>query len=133
VGRRKDGSCFPVEIDVSRVKIGARALTIGCIRDISARNDQAERERERGHALRRGAQRDRVAFEEAPLGGVLTDRDGVIERVNQAMCEMTGYTADELIGTRPSELAHPDERHHSAGVMAALLSGRTDAERFDRR
>jgi hypothetical protein len=51
-------------------------LTIGCIRDISARNAQAERERERVHALRRDAQRDRVAFEAAPIGGIITGRDG---------------------------------------------------------
>jgi PAS domain S-box-containing protein len=131
VGRRKDGSCFPMEINTSLVNIGERMLTIGCIRDVSARNEQAERERER--ALRREAQRDRVAFEAAPIGGIITGRDGRIERVNQAMCEMTGYTADELIGTPSSELAHPDEREHSAGVIAALLSGMSETERFDKR
>jgi len=36
VGRRKDGSCFPMEINTSLVNIGERMLTIGCIRDISA-------------------------------------------------------------------------------------------------
>ena len=133
VGRRKDGSCFPMEINTSLVNIGERMLTIGCIRDISARNDQVERERERQSALRREALRDRLAFEAAPIGGIITSRDGTIERVNQAMCEMTGYTADELIGTPSSELAHPDERQHSSGVIEALLSGRSDTERFDKR
>ena len=46
---------------------------------------------------------------------------------------MTGYTADELIGTPSSELAHPDERQHSSVVIEALLSGRSDTERFDKR
>jgi putative two-component system response regulator len=133
VGRRKDGSCFPLEINTSVVNIGERMLTIGCIRDVSARNEQAERERERVHGLRREAQRDRVAFEAAPIGGLITGRDGRIERVNQAMCEMTGYTADELIGTKSSELVHPDEREHRAGVVAALLSGTSETERFDKR
>ena len=36
-GCRKDGSCFPMEMDVSQVQIGARAFTIGCLRDISGR------------------------------------------------------------------------------------------------
>jgi PAS domain S-box-containing protein/putative nucleotidyltransferase with HDIG domain len=133
VGRRKDGSCFPIEIDMSPVRIGTRTLTVGCVRDISARSEQAERERERGHALHREAQRDRVAFEAAPIGGIITGRDGTIERVNQAMCEMTGYTADELIGMPSSELAHTDEREHSAGVIDALLSGRSETERFEKR
>jgi putative two-component system response regulator len=133
VGRRKDGSCFPIEIEMSRVKIGRRMLTVGCVRDISARREQAERERERGHALHREAQRDRVAFEAAPIGGIITGRDGTIERVNQAMCEMTGYTVDELIGMQSSELAHPDERQHSAAVIDALWSGRSETERFEKR
>ena len=133
VGRRRDGSCFPMEISTSLVNIGERMLTIGCIRDISARNEQAERERERVHALRRDAQRDRVAFEAAPIGGIITARDGTIERVNQAMCDMTGYTADELIGMDSSRLAHPDEREHSAAVIDALLNGRSETERFEKR
>jgi putative two-component system response regulator len=133
VGRRKDGSCFPMEINTSLVDIGERMLTIGCIRDVSARNEQAAREREREHALHREAQRDRLAFEAAPIGGMITGCDGTIERVNQAMCEMTGYTADELIGTSSSELAHPDDREHSSAVIDALWCGRSETERFDKR
>jgi putative two-component system response regulator len=133
VGRRQDGSCFPMEISTSLVNVGERMLTIGCIRDISARNEQAERERERGHVLRREAERDRLAFEAAPIGGIITGRDGTIERVNQAMCDMTGYTADELIGTNSSRLAHPDDRPHSAAVIDALWSGRSETERFEER
>jgi putative two-component system response regulator len=133
VGRRKDGSCFPIEIDMSQVTIGKRTLTVGCIRDISVRAEQAERERERGHALHQEALRDRVAFEAAPIGGMITARDGTVERVNQAMCEMTGYTADELIGTQSLELAHPDDRQATIDVIDALLSGRSDTERFEKR
>ena len=132
VGRRQDGSCFPMEIGTSLVNVGERMLTIGCVRDISARNEQAEREREREHALRRDAQRDRVAFEAAPIGGIITGRDGTIERVNQAMCDMTGYTADELIGMDSSRLAHPDERQHSAAVIDAS-EWQVGTERFEKR
>ena len=38
---------------------------------------------------------------------MITARDGTIERVNQAMCDMTGYTADELIGMDSSSLPIP--------------------------
>jgi diguanylate cyclase (GGDEF)-like protein/PAS domain S-box-containing protein len=37
VGCRKDGSCFPMEMDMSQMRIGERTFTVGCIRDISAR------------------------------------------------------------------------------------------------
>jgi diguanylate cyclase (GGDEF)-like protein/PAS domain S-box-containing protein len=37
VGCRKDGTCFPMEMDMSQMQIGERMFTIGCIRDISGR------------------------------------------------------------------------------------------------
>jgi PAS domain S-box-containing protein len=42
VGRRKDGSCFPIEMETSQMQIGERTLTIGCIRDISERKAYIE-------------------------------------------------------------------------------------------
>ena len=37
VGCRKDGSCFPMAVDVSATRIGERTFTIACVRDISGR------------------------------------------------------------------------------------------------
>ena len=42
VGCRKDGSCFPMEMDMSQMQIGERTVTIGCIRDISGRKAYTE-------------------------------------------------------------------------------------------
>jgi diguanylate cyclase (GGDEF)-like protein/PAS domain S-box-containing protein len=42
VGRRKDGSCFPIEMDTSQMQIAEQTLTIGCIRDISERKAYIE-------------------------------------------------------------------------------------------
>jgi PAS domain S-box-containing protein len=107
----------------SQMQIGERTFTIGCIRDISERKERAERDRRSAQALHREAQRGRVAFEEAPIGSVLAARNGRIERVNQALCAMTGHTPDELIGRHFSELTHPEDRDRSATVVAALLNG----------
>lgn len=46
VGRRKDGSIFPMELAVSEARVGNRRIFTGIIRDISERR-QAEQERER--------------------------------------------------------------------------------------
>jgi diguanylate cyclase (GGDEF)-like protein/PAS domain S-box-containing protein len=37
MGCRQDGSCFPMEIDISQMQIGERTFTIACMRDISGR------------------------------------------------------------------------------------------------
>jgi len=118
-GRRKDGSSFPTELGVSEMQIGGRTFTIGAIHDLTGRSQRAER--------------DRVAFEEAPIGSVITSRDGRIERVNQAVCTMFGQTAHELVGRRFSELAHPDDRHASAAALDALVHGASGTRRFEGR
>jgi putative two-component system response regulator len=133
VGCRKDGSRFPMEFDISQMHIGERISTVVCIRDISGRVERAEREARRVQAMRREAQRDRVAFEEAPIGSVITSRDGRIERVNQAICAMLGYRADELVGTHFSEHVHPDDRRQSAATVAALMFEGADTQRAERR
>ncbi len=38
VGRRKDGSVFPIDLDISQTEIGPETFTIVCLRDISDRN-----------------------------------------------------------------------------------------------
>jgi diguanylate cyclase (GGDEF)-like protein/PAS domain S-box-containing protein len=42
VGCRKDGSSFPMEMDMSEMQIGERTFTIGCIRDVSGRKAYTE-------------------------------------------------------------------------------------------
>ena len=53
--------------------------------------------------------------------------------MNQALCTMTGYTADELIGTAFSELAHPDDRGIGAAAVDALVGGAPGPRRFESR
>ncbi len=42
-GRRRDGSTFPMELDLSDVQLGTRKVYIGCLRDISERRTYTER------------------------------------------------------------------------------------------
>jgi two-component system sensor kinase FixL len=47
VGRRKDGSTFPVDLSVSEVRVGPRRIFTGIIRDITQRKAMEDQARER--------------------------------------------------------------------------------------
>ncbi|HMN38814.1 MAG TPA: PAS domain S-box protein [Hyphomicrobium sp.] len=93
-GRRKDGSLFPVDLAVTEWRDGqGRRFFTAIIRDVTARR-QAE------DALRKFSR----VVEQTASTVVITDADGVIQYVNPRFTELSGYSADEAIGRRPSLL-----------------------------
>ena len=115
------------------MQIDERTFTIGAIRDITERTERAERERTRDQALRRDAQLDRIVFEEAPIGSVITGRDGRIERVNLAICTMLGHLPETFSGAHFLEFTHPEDREASAAAVAAVIGGAPGAQHFETR
>ena len=61
-------------------------------------------------ALEGSEERFRLAFENANIGICLTSLEGRFLKVNDAMCEMVGYTRDELGQKSFNDLTHPDDR-----------------------
>jgi putative two-component system response regulator len=131
--RRKDGASFPAEAEISDMQVGERTITIVCVRDISERVQALTRDQARAETLRRESQRDRAAFDEAPTGSIIASSDGRIERVNQAICTMTGFSAEELIGSHLLELSYPDDRVESERLSESVLTGITPTVRYEKR
>lgn len=89
-GYRKDGSCFPMELSITRMTVHGRYLLLHIVRDITARR-RAE------NSLRQAAS----VFENINEGIMITDSDGNIQSVNPAFTRITGYSRDEVIGKNP--------------------------------
>lgn len=60
---------------------------------------------------------------EKSLDGVSISQDGKIIMVNQAFCEMFGYTIDEILAKEPSELIAPHDRERVLDLHYKRMSG----------
>ena len=67
-------------------------------------------------ALRESEERFRLALDEAPIGVALVGLDGRFLRVNNVLCEIVGYSREELTSLTFQDITHPDD----VGVDVAL-------------
>jgi diguanylate cyclase (GGDEF)-like protein/PAS domain S-box-containing protein len=99
-------------LDVSGRSVGAFVL----IADIT-KHRQAEL------ALRESEER-LTKFMQATAEGIVFHRDGVIDDANPALCELIGYTLEEVRGQAPTRFVAPEQ---VARVAAIIASGRDTA------
>ncbi len=107
VGRRKDGSTFPLDLAVSEVRVGNVRLFTGIVRDISDRRRAEDRAAGLGRILD-DSLNEIYIFDADTLRFV---------QVNRGARENLGYTMEELVQLTPVDL----EREFTAPAFAALL------------
>lgn len=77
--------------------------------------------------------RFRSIFEQAAMGITLADLEGRFLRVNQQFCQMTGYTAEELLQRSPQDITHPDDREPNRKLAEKLRRGEQDTFALEKR
>ena len=63
------------------------------------------------------------AFEDAAIGMALVSLDGRWLKVNEALCELLGYTAEEFCRMTVREITHPDDMEANLAHARRLLDG----------
>ena len=115
---RKDGSVIWANLAVSLVRdaSGDPEYFIGAVEDITERKRAEE-------ALKESEERFRVTFEQAAVGVAHVSTDGRWLRVNNKVCEITGYARDELLGKTFQDITHPDDLEKDLEHLGRLLAG----------
>jgi PAS domain S-box-containing protein len=75
----------------------------------------------------------RKIFEYAPFGATMMDLKGKIALANRAICEMMGYTKEELEKMHFSEFTHPDDQDTNIALFNKLISNEIDHYRMEKK
>lgn len=76
-------------------------------------------------ALRDSADRFRATFEQAAVGVAHVSLDGLWLRVNARLCEIVGYSREELTQRNFRDVTHPDDIATDLELLGQLRSGQT--------
>lgn len=77
--------------------------------------------------------RFRSTFEQAAVGIAHVGLDGRWLRVNNRLCEIVGYSHDDLLNLTFQELTHPDDLSLDVAQMQATIAGERDGYRLEKR
>jgi diguanylate cyclase (GGDEF)-like protein/PAS domain S-box-containing protein len=75
----------------------------------------------------------RVAFDYASIGMALVSSSGRWLRVNRSLCEILGYTKQELLAKDFQELIHPDDVGAAVANINQLLKGKVPTFQTEKR
>ena len=82
--------------------------------------------------LHESEEKFRSIFEHSSLGKSMTGTDGSLT-VNQAFCNMLGYSRDELLNTHWKDITHPEDIELSEEMVQSLIKGEIDKASYEKR
>lgn len=121
-----DGSEVSVDFALSPINVGGRSWAVASIRD-----NRAQRDAEAAHA--EVELRFRVAFEDNMAPMMFTDLDDRTIAVNDAFCEMVGYSREELLGQDSKIFTYPEDVEITEDTLRRVKSGETLKVRYVKR
>lgn len=122
-GTRLTLSCSssPIRDDEGNIVAG-----ILIVHDITERKRMEQELREREERLD-------ATFEQAAVGMSHTAPDGTLHRVNRKMCDILGYTREEMLGMKVRERTHPDDLEKDLEEAGRLLAGEIETYSMEKR
>ncbi len=114
VFQNKAGDDIYVELSASLLHIEGKKRIMIIARDITDRKISEA-------ALKASEEQFRVLFEKAPIGLILTNTNGQIQKVNQALCNILGYEEKELAEIQLTDISHSQDRELEEVELKKLM------------
>jgi len=97
-------------------------------------NDEPALESKRAElALHESEERFKLAFQFAGTGMAIVGLDGAWLRVNPSLCEIVGYTEEELFQKTFADITHPDDLERDLAHVRDLIEGRSRSYQMEKR
>lgn len=114
------------DVVFTRDENGRATQILGFSEDITERKQSEE-------ALRESEARFRATFEQATIGMAQVDLDGGWIQVNDRLCEILGYSREELLALTFADITSPDTVEADVQVFRAFQKGEGKAYRVEKR
>lgn len=106
-------------------------------RQLETSNDRLRREiadrRRAETALRESEELFRATFEQAAVGIAHVGLDGSWLRVNQKLCDIVGYTREELLQKTFQSITHPEDLSEDLERVRQLIAGQVESYGMEKR
>lgn len=125
---RKDGSRFWANVVITAIRDDQGVLRgfAKVTRDLTERR-QAEEE------LRQNEELFRKTFDNAPIGMSMVSLNYTFLRVNKALCDMLGYTQEEMSSLTFVDITYPEDVPEDLALAERLFEGQIPSYKLEKR
>ena len=109
------------------------AALVAALAGVAAMLWEVRRRRRAEETLRESEARFRLTFDQSPVGKIIIDRNFLTLRVNNALCQFLGYSAEEMKTKTFADFTHPDDLPRELEAGRALQSENGVALALDKR
>src|SRR5437773_600218 len=103
------------------------------LRNVEASVAQAKEAERHAELLEESEERFRSAFDHASIGMALVSDNGRWLQVNRSLCQLVGYSEDELLTTDIQSLTHPEDLGDLLVQQSRLMNGQAAGYQTEKR
>lgn len=103
------------------------------LKNVEASASQAEQAQRHLAEMQESEERFRSAFDLAPIGMGLVSPEGRCRQVNQSLCQIVGYSEQELLQMNYQSITHPEDFPNFMLNVNEVLAGKTLTNQLEKR